>query len=223
MLNVNKFHDYFNPNKIVYPLHVIGVGALGSGLCVLLARLGITEINIYDMDTVTSHNIANQEYTDANIGTEKVDALEEILQRINPDIKVIKHKDGWVTGTRLDGYVFLGLDNIETRQAIVKDNEYNMSIQLLVDSRMRLEDAQAYAAKWLDYNSRTKLIKSMDFTHAEAAAATPVSACNLPMSIMPTITMINAMTMANFVNYLNGKPLQEVIMANPFHANVITM
>ena len=86
----------------------------------------------------------------------------------------------------------------------------------MFDFRMRLKDAQHYAADWNAKQNRDNLFKTMDFTSEEAKAATPVNACGMTMSIMPTVQTIVSVGVGNFINYINGVPLELLLQANPF-------
>ena len=63
---------------------------------------------------------------------------------------------------------------------------------------------------------KTKGIRSMDFTHDEAAAETPVSACNVTLSVAPTVRMICALGVTNFINYAKGGGLRKFIQMDAF-------
>ena len=62
-MNLSKSLEYFDPlNQVDGAIHIIGVGAMGSRVAELLARLGIRKIHVWDMDTVEDKNITNQAY-----------------------------------------------------------------------------------------------------------------------------------------------------------------
>ena len=60
-----------------------GIGATGSHAAVTLARIGIGKIIVIDNDVLEEHNIGNQVYLRAQVGSSKVDALKEIINEIN--------------------------------------------------------------------------------------------------------------------------------------------
>ncbi|UOY05012.1 ThiF family adenylyltransferase [Muricauda sp. SCSIO 64092] len=67
--------------------HIVVVGAGGAKHLILnLARSGVGQLTILDIDTVDDTNIVRQGYDQADIGRYKVDALKEKVQRINPDV-----------------------------------------------------------------------------------------------------------------------------------------
>jgi len=211
---IEKFADFFNPSKVTKTIHIVGCGAIGSTLATMLARCGISKIELWDFDTVMSYNIANQQFLHKHIGMLKTVALLEMLRDINPHIQVKRH--GKWEDDKLDGYVFLAVDNIELRKKICQAQLYNPDILAIFDFRMRLTDAQHYAALWDTPTNRANLIKTMDFTQAEADEQTPVSACNMTLSIMPTVQAVVSHGVGNFINLINGEPLQKLIMVNPF-------
>lgn len=212
MISTIKQGDYFQPiDDLKAPIHIIGVGAIGSTLATMLARMGVQELNIYDIDQVEMKNICNQEYLDTHIGLEKVDAIYETLSFINPGIKVKINREGWKPGTRLSGYIFMCIDNIDLRRQIVEDNIYNKYIKAMFDFRMRLTDAQHYAA---DFKNLDYLLKTMQFTHEEAKAETPVSACGTDLNVITTVRTICSLGLSNFINYVKEGNLRKMIIVD---------
>lgn len=219
-MNLSKHREFFDPDKFTDEIHIIGCGAVGSTIAEQLARLGIKKIHLYDFDTVSEHNITNQMYLNDQIGSNKVMALHWILHAINPDIKIIQHRQGWTPGTPLSGYVFLAVDNIDTRKEIVNENRFNKEILAMFDTRMRLVDAQAFAANW-NPTEIEFLLSTMDFTREEAANSTPVSACGTTLSLTPTVRIICSFVVANFINVvLKSKPIAKTILINAFDITV---
>lgn len=212
MISTIKQEGYFDPmNDIKHPIHIIGCGAIGSTLANMLTRMGIEEIHLYDFDIVEMKNICNQEYFEEFIGTPKINALESILKRINPDIKVHLHEKGWEESTRLSGYVFMCVDDIDLRRQIVNDNIYNKYIKAIFDFRMRLTDAQHYAAKFENFNY---LLKTMEFSHEEAKAETPISACGTDLNVITTVRTICSLGLTNFINLVKENNLKKMIVAD---------
>ena len=140
-----------------------------------------------------------------------------MLREINPaTMGVIKTEPEGYTGQKLSGYVFLAIDNIELRRKIAEDNKNNPYIKAVLDFRTRLTDAQHYAADWSDMKMIDDFIRSMDFSHEEASQETPVSACNVTLSVAPTVRMICSLGVANFVNFVKGNGLKKLILIDAF-------
>lgn len=217
VLSLAKSYDFFKPEDCRERLHIIGCGSVGSTLAELLARFGLTKLTLYDFDTVEPHNLANQMFRQEHIGLPKVDSLASMLAEINPEIggglKIVP--DGY-KDQHLSGYVFLCVDNIDLRRNIVTINKDNPHIKAMFDFRTRLTDAQHYAADWAEIKMVGDFLRSMDFTHDEAKAETPVSACNVTISVAPTVRIICALGVSNFVNFVKDGKLKKFIQIDAF-------
>lgn len=58
---------------------IIGAGATGSFVALTLAKLGVENLDIYDVDGITEHNLPNQFYRNKDVSKFKIEALNEIL------------------------------------------------------------------------------------------------------------------------------------------------
>lgn len=222
-MNLLRSYEYFNPNQCKNKIHIIGCGAVGSTLAENLVRLGLTNITIYDHDKVESHNIANQMFRAIDIGKHKVEAMQEILFDINPDLqeansgfRIVSEK---YEDQQLYGYVFLCVDNIEIRRTICENNKFNLNILGVFDFRIAATDGQVFAAEWRK-DSIEWLLSTMQFSHEEAVETAPVSACNSPLSLAPAIRDCVAIGVANFMNFAQGKPYKKMIETYTFDAAI---
>lgn len=222
-MDLNKHLEFFNPLKIKAPIHIIGVGAIGSTVAEMLARLGFRKLHIYDFDTVSSHNITNQMFRFKDLGAPKVDALEDILKEINPDIEINKHPRGWLPHMKLTGYIVLAVDSIEIRKEVVKMHQYSDKVLAMYDYRMRLTDASHHAADWHNTAQVETLWEGMQFTAEEAKEATPVNACGTSLSVTPTVRNIVSLGVANMMNTMQGHDTKSLILADPFACNLVDM
>ena len=213
-MDLNKSREFFDPEKIKHPCHVIGCGAIGSSVAELLVRQGIQKLHLWDFDKVESHNIVNQMFTAEDIHAEKTTALETLLKKINPDCRIETH--GKYTDQALNGYIFMCTDTVESRKDILENNKYNQQITAVFDFRMTLLEGQHYATTWNDHKTKTSLLKSLDFTHEEAKKNTPVSACGFELSVAPTVRIIAALGIANFTNYINTGELKHMVLSAPY-------
>lgn len=222
-MDLTKSYDFFKPNNTT-PINIIGCGSVGSTVAENLTRFGFENIILWDFDVVERHNIANQMYRECDVGKKKTEALKEYLSEINPALSnTIRIKDkGW-QGENLVGYVFLCVDTIELRREIALKNMYNINMKALFDFRTRLLDAQHYAVNWSELKSKKDYIETTNFTHDEAKEATPVSACNVTLSVCPTIRIICAYGISNFVNYLKDGNLKKVIVADAFSFETLSV
>lgn len=212
-MNLAKSYDFFKPSDVDGRVHIIGCGAVGSVLAENLARFGVTEMTLWDFDTVEEKNVANQLYVAADKNRLKVEALADHLRAINPEIDsgLKLRLKGW-DGERLSGWVFLCVDSIELRRRIVEFLDGNEFVKGVFDFRMGLTDGQHYAADWSKAAQRESLLNSMQFSHADAEANTPMSACHEPLSVCFSIRALVAMGVANFTKFIRTGELKKVIL-----------
>lgn len=215
MINIQKHMDFFDPTQLEGQVHLIGCGAIGSHLAEQMARLGINNVHLWDFDTVSAHNIANQNFRDKDIGILKTHALEEIMKEINPEVEITIHDDGWKEGARLSGWIFLAVDNIDIRREIIQDNIDNPYIKGYCDIRMGLTDSQIY---FIDKPQLINtLLGTMNFSHEEAKENVPVSACGMSLSVIPTIKFATAIAVSNWINCLKQAKSYNFIMTDAFN------
>ena len=217
-MNLTKSHDFFQPEKITDRIHIVGCGSVGSSLAENLARCGVTKMTLWDFDKVEPHNIANQMFRQEDIGKPKVEALRDILMDINPEIAnhLELKPEGW-QGKNLSGFIFLAVDNIELRRQIIEQHMDSPYVKAVFDFRTLLESAQHYAADWSDTKMKQDLLKSMQFSHEEAAAETPVSACGVTLGVATTVRLICALGANNFINFVKGNGLKKLVIIDGFH------
>src|SRR6185436_18829929 len=103
---------------------VIGAGGLGCPVLQYLTAAGIGTIGIVDDDVVSLNNLHRQVlYSVNDIGLSKAERAANILQQLNPEIKIIAYNERLTTQNALimiDEYdvIFDGTDNFSTRYMI---------------------------------------------------------------------------------------------------------
>ena len=224
MIDLSKSYEFFKPEDCTERLHIIGCGAIGSHVAEQLVRYGLTKITLYDFDKVEAHNIANQLFTQEDIGKLKVRAVADYLFKINPEVaNDIKLIEKGYTGQKLSGYVFLCVDNIDLRREIATACKGNPFVKGMFDFRMRLTDAQHYAAAWNDPKMIDAFIGSMQFSHDEAKEETPVSACNMTLSVCSTVKTIVSYGVSNFINFVKAGQIKKMILMDAFNFDVVAI
>lgn len=222
-MDISKHMDFYNPMiDFKDQIHIIGCGAIGSTLAEMLTRMGFEELHLYDFDIVTAHNIANQMFFNGDIGHHKTETIGTLCKMINPEIKTIQHEKGW-DGEPLKGYVFLAVDNIDLRRQIATDNKYNQQIKGMFDFRMRFSDAQHYGADWHDPKAVEAFIGTMQFTHEEAKAETPISACGTSLNIITTVRIICSYGLCNFINFIKEGKIKKMILIDGFKFDILAV
>jgi sulfur carrier protein ThiS adenylyltransferase len=72
---------------------IAGLGGLGSNVAVALARVGVGTLILVDFDVVEPSNLNRQQYFIHQIGMHKVEALQEIISKINPSVKILAYRE----------------------------------------------------------------------------------------------------------------------------------
>ncbi|MDX3775185.1 tRNA cyclic N6-threonylcarbamoyladenosine(37) synthase TcdA [Chromatiaceae bacterium AAb-1] len=105
---------------------VIGIGGVGSWAAEALARSGIGEITLIDLDDVCVSNINRQLHAlSSTVGQDKVAVMAERLRQINPDCTVHQVADFIATdnmaqllGGNID-YVLDAIDSVKAKVALI--------------------------------------------------------------------------------------------------------
>jgi sulfur-carrier protein adenylyltransferase/sulfurtransferase len=100
---------------------LLGAGGLGSPAALYLAAAGVGKIGMLDFDVVDASNLQRQIlHGTADVGRPKVDSAEEAINRINPDVEVVKHQTHVNSENALEIFqpydlIVDGTDNFPTR------------------------------------------------------------------------------------------------------------
>ena len=131
-----------------YTFHILGCGAIGSSAATQLARMGASQMLLYDMDTVAMENIGVSQYNIPDIKQYKVEALKKHMLNINPDANVSAMPcrfDVFEHTGREKNVMILAFDNMDSRlEAVEKALKTNHKPWLLIDGRMGAEHYQQY-------------------------------------------------------------------------------
>jgi len=109
----------FDPETSQTHVAIIGLGNIGSNAGILLARLGIKEVTLYDHDTIEAHNLASQHFSTGDHGALKTDALVRQMLEINPAMTIHAHAVEY-TGENLGAdMLIMAVDSMAIRQTIL--------------------------------------------------------------------------------------------------------
>lgn len=186
---------FFGPeDSASTPLNIVGVGATGSWVAVLAAKMGWTNFIIWDKDTVESHNVPNQAYNSNHIGMLKVDALEQVLKDINPLVKITKHPCFWTPDVdeEMQGALFIAVDSLDTRKLLYEYACDQIDLDVVFETRIGFNMAVLNILDPIDQDAINDVINVMA-TDAEVEEAP----CNERI-----ITTLVALVAANLTHYL---------------------
>lgn len=199
----------FNPFEFGdKPVHVIGAGATGSWLVLQLAKLGISNITVWDFDVVEEHNVPNQLFGLQHVGMPKVEALAEIIRDCTKT--EIKIKNERFVAQRLSGYVFLMVDTMTARKQIWETAiKFKSAVEFFLEPRMGLNELRVYN------------VEPMNLTHHERYEAcwypddeAEVSACGASMSVITTALHTASICVRQLINHHNKVELDNEILVD---------
>lgn len=208
MATLARHEAIFKPEMLKdTPIHIIGCGATGSNLALSLVKLGVPELHLYDMDVVEEHNIANQFFTDADIGKKKCVSLKENLGKFvtNPYSEVHAH-DAEVTSENAEihienGIIFCVTDSMSSRNDLFKDfAKANIRIDYWIETRMNLDTVRVYA---IDPCNCIECRKYEETLYTDEN--TVESACGTTQTAFPTASIVANQAVWMLLAHLNGK------------------
>lgn len=126
-----------DPEKCKEPVCIIGAGATGSFVATALAKMGMTNIKIFDKDTVEEHNFPNQLFPIDALGKNKAEAVKEVVKKY-AEVEVESVPD-FYENQELEGIVISALDTMTGRKKIYENVKKNPKVNLLIDPRTGAE------------------------------------------------------------------------------------
>lgn len=150
----NRQLGIIHPDKLRVPILIVGAGSIGSWTAYALSKLGCSDVNIIDGDTIEEHNAGSQVYKASDAGEAKVVALINKLSLLTDgpvfgmeyhwDVKNKEHID------LLSRFpiVIAAVDNITVRTQlfqVLKDKDV-----LYIDGRMAGNALEIYTVRGKD-------------------------------------------------------------------------
>lgn len=142
------------------PVTVIGAGAIGSFTVLNLAKMGFSDITVWDFDSVDEVNLSSQFYRRSDIGKPKVEALRDLVRDFTgTEIKAVNQK--YESGV-FNGVVISAVDSMAVRKTIW-ENHYLKSFgtRIVIDPRMSAEFAALYCANPLSADDHARYSKTL--------------------------------------------------------------
>ncbi|MDB5194368.1 MAG: thiamine biosynthesis protein ThiF [Parcubacteria group bacterium] len=177
-------------------IDVVGVGATGSRIALALAKLGISEIHLWDYDRIEPHNVPNQVFGNNHVGEFKVDALQNII-REQTGITVTAHNERVDGSQQLGVAVFLLTDTMASRQEIWKGAlRYKTHVKLVVETRMGKNSGRVYA---VNPSSPTHVRGWEETLYSDDMAE--VSACGTSITVGSTAEVVSGLAVWQLIRW----------------------
>lgn len=214
-LDVRRHMALFDPIKFAdTTITVIGAGATGSWLVLQLAKLGISNITVYDFDDVEEHNVPNQLFGLEHVGMSKVFALQQIVKDQTGLQITAKHEK--FTHGRLRGYVFIMVDSMSSRKDIFTTSiKAKSNVKLMVEPRMGLNEGRIYNVIPTD-SVQCRRWEECWYPDSEAE----VSACGTSQSVITTAILTASICVRQLINHFNNVELDNEILLDVMYNGI---
>ena len=216
IIDYTKQHELINVFKVTDKITIIGAGALGSWIAFILLKMGFTNINVIDYDTIEEHNIPNQLFMESQIGKTKVEALEEIYNNFfNDDVLRLSTTCGRIDAdsSKPHDIIFCAVDSMSSRKEIYENLfKYNPKAKLWIEGRLSIYGAYIYTLKTGNFNACLKYEDTLyDDTETE------VSACGVSQTALPAAINAATIMVMQMIEYYNSdKVINKIEYSIPF-------
>jgi molybdopterin/thiamine biosynthesis adenylyltransferase len=131
------------------PIIIGGAGGIGSWLALLLSRVMLpsTSIIVYDFDSVEEVNMAGQLYSKHDIGRNKVDAIQQIVEDY-AGREIFSVSEKYTKESSRSPVMFSAFDNMEARKVMFENwkeeaRDYP-DVSIFIDGRLLAEQLQVF-------------------------------------------------------------------------------
>lgn len=142
---------------------LLGAGGISTWVGILLGKLGVFEIHIYDHDRYESVNMAGQFCFRDDLNKLKVNALGSIIKNTGSCGFINKFPRKWQKDRdRVRPVTIVGVDNMLTRKEAFqtwKDSYGNLEDALFIDGRLAAEMYQLYTIKGGDLVAQERYLE----------------------------------------------------------------
>ena len=139
--------EYLTRQLDILPMHnlskritVIGAGAIGSFTVLALAKMGFSNITVWDNDHIDQENMNCQFYRISDIGKLKVDALRDMVQDFTGTLINIESRRLTSEDRITDHIIISAVDSMAARK-LISEQFYGRH---LLDARMGAEYISTY-------------------------------------------------------------------------------
>lgn len=143
--HLTRQSDIIPMSALTTPITIIGCGAIGSFTALALAKMGLTNMTVWDHDVVSVENMSCQWYRKFDIGTNKALALKDLIQSFTEeDITGAPFAFDGKAAFMPTGIVINAVDSMATRREIFESIKKFYGVNWYIDPRMGAEDALLY-------------------------------------------------------------------------------
>ena len=109
-----------------------------------LAKMGVMNIEVFDEDGVSEHNLPNQFYRNDDIGQFKVQALMDLVNEFTPILINLGDYTTMYSKQKLQPIVIVGTDSMSSRRLVWEQFLKQKQAKQYIEARMGAEVGQVY-------------------------------------------------------------------------------
>lgn len=180
---------------------VVGVGAIGRNVALLLAQIGASSLTLIDPDTIEELNVGPQGFEPGRIGTTKIIAVASSCCELNPDMRQCKGIADIYKPGQLDNQtvIFACVDSMQARGDIFENELHHL--QFFCDGRMAAESCRILTVEPIDRftaHYRATLHTDQEAIQESCTAKSTCYCANIAAGFM----------IGQFTKWLRGMPLE---------------
>lgn len=185
-------------------VNIVGVGAIGSHIAHQLAKSGMQNVTLWDLDRISTHNIPNQHFSVDDIGKNKAVVMAEQIKRdtgMEYRVRKVWRKQSF------KGLVFSCVDSMATRKAILE----KMKEGMFIETRMGVYHGQIFS---IDPRKEEQTKFWMGHYVGDDDVDMEVSACGTALTIGSTANLLASVATWQGIKYLNEEDLPRGLIVS---------
>lgn len=153
-----------------------GLGGIGSWACLLLGRMAIRTLYLYDDDVVEYANMSGQLYSRKDVTKYKSEAIEELLGLYTSTTSIYSFTRRFEEGETGTDIMICGFDNMAARKTFF--NAWKTHVEalpddakpqcLFIDGRLSMDQLQVFCIQGTDTNAQERYENKYLFSDEEA-------------------------------------------------------
>ena len=205
---------------------IIGCGAIGSFVGLELAKMGVTQIEVWDNDEVSIENMSNQFFRFSDIGKNKAVALQDLIKDFT-GVDIVAHPEKFESGA-VSRYFFgserpiivSAVDSMAVRKLIYDEVKTNdLTDAIIIDPRMSAEAYLQFVSVIGNEKSMTNYEKTL-YSDENAVQ----ERCTAKSTIY-TATLAAGMVTKTVKNIVESEPFAKTVQwdIKATHPDVLSM
>lgn len=183
---------------------IAGLGGIGSWTTLLLGRMGIAALDLYDDDQVEWGNMSGQLFPRSSVSDSKVHAMYSLLSNYTSIYNVFTHNLRFTEGSDNGPIMICGFDNMAARKTFfnswkrfLRHDSASRQQALFIDGRLSMDTLQIFCIQGTDAENILRYEREFLFEDSQADA----TVCSMKQTSY-LAAMIGSMIVNLFTNWV---------------------